>query len=247
MDISGILDREVKGTREQAGCDEWFAARVGKITGSGLSKVAPRPHETQAGKWASPIPKFKKEYYQQKLVENITGECYNVDVNAAMEHGVKYEPQAIAHFLDKYEFTIQEVGTIKVVSDLLEEYPFLKMFGVSPDGLLTSGPNIQDWDIPPLEVKCPGKLNHINFLETNKVPPFYFPQVQGEILVADSSYGWFCSYHPEMPREYQMHIVMVPRDQEYIQNKLIPGVDRFLNKIDRGMVKINNNLGICPI
>tara|TARA_R110000744_G_scaffold146669_2_gene259521 strand:- start:1444 stop:2202 length:759 start_codon:yes stop_codon:yes gene_type:complete len=251
MNIDQILEREVPNTREQAGSPEWFAQRVGKATGSGFSNFIRKPAVGRAAgsdRTSAPIPKFKKDYRRKKLVEMITGKCYEEDVNPMekrrMAHGTMYEDPAIEKFCEVYGMTTMKVGAIRPDSD----EPWADRFLVSPDAIVISGPDIDPENLPVVEVKNMGYLNHLSVLETGRCPEGYYPQVQAEILVTGAPYAYFISYHPFMPEDYRMMVCRVERDQNYIDEELIKGTISFLADLDRSIIKVNSNLGldVCP-
>ena len=249
MKLSDILAREIPGTAEQALSPAWFAARAGKITGSKVPCVAPWPNLKKPGQYISPRVNMSKDYYNEKLWEMMNGRCYEVEADQLgmerMAHGTKYESVAIALFERKFGFTVQKCGAIR--PDTNEAWG--DRFCVSPDGLIVGGPNFDPNDIGIAEVKCPGFKNHVKFLESNEVPQMYFGQVQAEIMVAGATHGYFISYHPSMPKQYQILAIKVKREDEYIDSKLIPSVKRFLNKLDKGFARINSNCSvtICQV
>ena len=249
MKLSDILAREIPGTAEQAGSPLWFAARRGKITGSGVPSIAHSPHARNKGQWTSARTHMKEEYYHKRLWEMIHGESFVEEFDEIskkrIDHGVRCEPLSIDIFQKKYGFTLQKCGAIMPPSD----EPWAKRFCVSPDSLVVAGPGIDPNDIPVFETKRPGYKNHQKFLESKTIPPLYWGQVMAQCLVAGSSYAYFASYNPDFPKNYRMLAIRVERDDEYIDTKLIPSIKGFLSKLDRGFAKINDNCGVklCPV
>ena len=70
--------------------DEWFAARLGKVT---ASRVADVMAKTKTGYSAS-----RDNYMAQLVVERITGEKAESFTNAAMQWGTDQEPFARAAY-----------------------------------------------------------------------------------------------------------------------------------------------------
>lgn len=109
------------------GSPEWFARRVGKITGSkagailGLSKFADAD---------STLRDMVRSFF--KAPPEFTG-------NVATEYGIEHEPIAIQDFEIEHDLSVDPIGFI-----LSDEYDWV---GVSPDGLIG--------DEYGLEVKCP--------------------------------------------------------------------------------------------
>lgn len=75
-----------------------------------------------------------------------------------------------------------------------------------------------------IEIKCPySRDNHIETLQTGKVPARYYPQLQHTIEVARLDGIYYFSYHPSEPPFLQW----VKRDDDYIQS-LIEKEEKFL-------------------
>ena len=66
--------------------DEWFAARIGKVTASRVADVIAK---TKSGQSAS-----RANYAADLVVERLTGQKAQGFSNAAMEWGTQTEPQA---------------------------------------------------------------------------------------------------------------------------------------------------------
>ena len=170
------------------GTDEWYAARLGKVTASCFGKVLRR------GK-----PKKTRDDYMLQLVsERLTGQVEESYTNKYMEWGSAYETEAIFYYQAMY-------GVEGFRPGFVEKTEFI---GCSPDFLTDDGV---------LEVKCPKTSTHLRTIMENRVPPVYIPQVQGVLWVSERSWCDFVSYDPRMPSN-RIHIVRVQRDEEYIKN-----------------------------
>lgn len=113
-------------------------------------------------------------------------------VTRAMERGIKYEPEALAWFN-------QEVGNLFTPQTFQhEDHPDLI---ASLDG----------WnDEVHVEIKTPGKFS-------TSVPDYYFPQIQHQMMVMGTPYGWYVEYQPDLKTGWY---VKVPRDDYYIHDLL---------------------------
>lgn len=101
----------------QQGTSEWLALRVGKVTGTNLSKVL-------GSKW--------REYAYVVASEIITGKRKEGSFKSfAMDNGTALEPFARAATEECMGYSITEVGFIQP-----ERFP---RFGMSPDGLVPRG------------------------------------------------------------------------------------------------------------
>ncbi len=109
---------------------EWFAARVGKVTGSRIGAIlGHNPHKTRDG-------------VMRDMVREALGLPSEFAGNDATRHGENYEPVARRWYEQEKLVTVEELGLIqhKLHPDL----------AVSPDGLVEDGDS--RWAI---EIKCP--------------------------------------------------------------------------------------------
>lgn len=169
---------------------EWFAARLGKVTASKINDVMAK---LKSGGEAA----GRKNYRAQLVVERLTGqqtECY---VNGAMQWGTDHEPDARA----SYEFitgnTVQEIGFV--------DHPEIPMSGASPDGLIGEDGLI--------EIKCPNTATHLDYLLNGKAPADHLNQMQWQMECTGRKWCDFVSYDPRMPIDLQLFTVRVERDE----------------------------------
>ena len=236
MNLAEIMALEIKGTTVQCS-PEWFSARVGKITGSGIYSCA--PHINGRGEIGKVRYDKRKKYIEQKIHEVLSGKCYEIETNKRMEHGVKYEPEARAEYCKRFGHKVVETGAIR--------FPTIDRMCVSPDGIITEGDGIDPDDLPTLEIKCPGGDTHIGTMIKGVCPPSYYGQVQSQIMVANSTYAHFCTYNPLLPEKYRLMVCRVERDDEYIR-VMVKNIHLTLKAIDEGLKAIHDNLGLsdCP-
>ena len=154
----------------QQGSEAWYKIRAGKITGTRFSKVM-----------AAYSTATYKDLITDLAGEIITGELEEAYSNAIMERGIALEPEARA----VYETEIAKVTEAGFC--MLDGYE--DSVGISPDGLLEDGT---------LEIKCPIRKTHLNYIEKNALPSVYKWQVQGGLMVTDGAYCDFMSYYPGM-------------------------------------------------
>ena len=100
--------------------EEWFAARLGKVT---ASRVADVMAKTKTGYSAS-----RDNYMAQLVVERITGEKAESFINAAMQWGTDQEPFARAAYEAAAGVLVDELGFVP--------HPTIEGAGASPDGLV---------------------------------------------------------------------------------------------------------------
>lgn len=236
MNLAEIMALEIKGTRTQCS-PEWFAARVGMITGSGMYNCV--PHLAKDGTIGRVRYDYRQKYIAQKVHEVLSGKCYEIETNARMEHGVKYEAEAREEYCKRFGNKVVETGAIR--------FPTIDRMCVSPDGIITEGDGIDPDDLPTLEIKCPGGDTHVKTMMRGLCPTGYYGQVQSQMMVANSTYAHFCTYDPLLPKKYRLLVCRVERDDEFIR-VLVKNVHLTLKSIDEGVQKIHDNLGLtnCP-
>lgn len=198
--------------------DEWFAARLGKVT---ASKVADVIAKTKTGYSAS-----RDNYMAQLICERMTGQKQESFTNAAMEWGTATEPLARAAYEAYANVLVNEVGII--------DHPFLPMCAASPDGLV---------DIDGmLEIKCPNTATHFDTLLSGFVPAKYIPQMQWQMACAGRLWVDFVSFDPRAPEGLQFFVKRVDRDDVYIR-ELEAEVHKFLKELEQRIEKLNQLKG----
>ena len=124
--------------------DDWYAARLGKVTASRVADVVAK---TKTGYSSS-----RENYMADLIVERLTGQKAITFTNAAMERGVEQEPHARAAYSARTGELVEEVGFI--------DHPAIAMSGASPDGLVADGL---------VAFKCPNTATHLDTLLADEV------------------------------------------------------------------------------
>jgi len=198
--------------------EEWFAARLGKVTASKVSDVIAK---TKTGYSAS-----RENYMAQLICERMTGQKQESFTNAAMEWGTATEPLARAAYEAHANVLVNEIGII--------DHPFLPMCAASPDGLV---------DIDGmLEIKCPNTATHFDTLLTGSVPSKYIAQMQWQMACANRLWVDFVSFDPRAPEGLQFFVKRVERDDKYIL-EIEAEVHKFLTELDQRVEKLNQLKG----
>jgi putative phage-type endonuclease len=193
--------------------EEWFKARLGKVT---ASKVADVLAKTKTGVSAS-----RANYLSDLVVERLTGQQAEFYQNEAMQWGTETEPQARMAYEAQTNNLVDEEGFI--------DHPSIANLGCSPDGLVG--------DSGLIEIKCPNSKTHIDTLLSGKAPSKYIPQMQTQMAVTGRKWCDFVSFDPRLPEDLQLFIVRVERDDEYIAN-LEKEVSAFLQEVDETVNKL---------
>jgi len=103
------------------GSEDWFSARIGKITSSRVSDVMAK------GRGNEPSAS-RKNYMAQLLCERLTGQREETYTNAIMQRGIDLEPLAKSAYEIETGLLVQDVGFIV--------HPQLDYTGTSPDCLV---------------------------------------------------------------------------------------------------------------
>lgn len=193
---------------------EWFAARLGKPSGSKYGDIVAR---TKSGYSAS-----RKNYVAELAVERLTGRSTEVFVTSAMQWGTDNEPVARLNYELVTGRHAEETGFW--LHDELET-------GASPDGLID--------DDGLLEIKCPNTATHIDTLFRNKLPYQYQAQVQGQMWITGRKWCDFVSFDPRLPENAQMIVMRVERDDVYIADLEIE-IKNFLEEVETQVEFIKN-------
>jgi putative phage-type endonuclease len=197
------------------GSDEWFAARVGKITASRLCDIM---RKTRYGEST-----YKSKVRLELAIERITGKpASSVVMNQAMRDGVESEPDARKLFEAITGKEVAEVGSF--------DHPTIVNTSASPDGLIR-GENAV------LELKCPTHATHAKNLMSETMPKNYIYQVMWQIACTESDYAYFASYHPDYPPELRLKWVKVEKDDSVIKS-LEEAVRQFDIEIEDLIIKI---------
>ena len=192
--------------------DDWFAARLGKVTASRVADVIAK---TKTGYGAG-----RANYMADLVVERLTGQKASSFTNAAMEWGTEQEPNAKAAYAAKTGILVEDVGFI--------DHPTVAMSGASPDGLAEDGL---------VEIKCPNTATHLEYIFDGKPPQKYVTQMQWQMACAGKPWCDFVSYDPRLPERLQLLVVRVPRDDDYIKI-LEQEVTTFLQELDDKLNKL---------
>ena len=192
----------------EQGSEAWFQERCGRFTASKFATLM--SGETTKG---------FGDLITETAGEIITGEIEESYVNADMERGKELEPEARACFEDTTGLDVLEVGFCLPDDEAQGEW-----VGVSPDGLIPSEDAI-------LEIKCPKKKTHLNYIKAGRLPNEYKWQVQGQLLVTGAKKAYFMSYYPNM----KPFIIEVLPDEEMrasLTERITDAIERVKREIE---------------
>jgi len=189
--------------------EEWFAARLGKVTASRVADVVAR---TKSGYGAS---RARANYMAELVCERLTGVWGDFFQSTAMKWGTEQEPAAREAYENKRGVLVLETGFVP--------HPTITMAGASPDGLVGTEGGI--------EIKCPNTNTHLDTLLSEKVPERYLNQIYWQMACTGGLWVDFVSFDPRLPDAMQLYIQRVPRDDAAIRN-LESEVSKFLAELD---------------
>lgn len=201
--------------------DEWFKARLGKVTASKIHDIMIK---TKTGEST-----YKTKYRLQLVTERLTGKVVPVFMNNAMAHGVEYEDEAKLEYANRKKLLVgtdlTDVGMI--------DHPSIDWSGASPDGMVGNEGLI--------EIKCPQPITHTTTIETGEINKRYIHQMQWQMSCTGRQWCDFVSYHPDFPDDLKLFVKRVPRDNELIA-RLEEAVSTFVQEVDFKIKTIKENL-----
>jgi hypothetical protein len=172
--------------------DEWYAARVGRATGSNADCV------TAQGKKVNEEAVTRRDYRIRLALERITGKAQEDDfLSADMRRGIELEPEAILLYEAQMGNLARRTGFLAANDS---------MIGCS-----------LDFDVNDFEgfgeLKCPKPAIHIEYIRANRVPPAYVKQITHNFLVTGAKWVDFISYNRDVPEHLQLLVVRAYRNE----------------------------------
>ena len=199
--------------------DDWFAARLGKVTASSLHKVLAR---TKTGYGAD-----RANYLTQLVLERVTNSKAEGYINAEMQWGIDQEPFARAAYEAHTGVLVDEIGFMP--------HPTIEMSGASPDGLVG--------DSGMVEIKCPSSKTALEcWLSDDPVESKYFAQMQWQMACAGRDWCDYVVFDPRMPQKAQLFIYRVNRDNEWLATTE-KEVVKFLAEVDAKVAALRKIIG----
>jgi YqaJ-like viral recombinase domain len=187
---------------------EWMQMRCGSVVGSRTAdvmtrlKIANTNKETgvkrNKGEYAQP----HYDYLKEVAIERLTGNWRDSGIGnlKAVEWGIEQEPNARAQYELQTDLLVRPIG--------LAVHPKEKWFCASPDSLVG--------DDGLMEVKCLASGNHIEIIETDKIPEKFIPQLMAQMACAERQWCDFVAYDPRLPQNLQLFIKRLDRS-DYVK------------------------------
>jgi hypothetical protein len=196
------------------GSDEWLALRLGKVTGSGLSKVM-----ANAGKaFGDPA----KKYAVELALEQITGKSQSVFYsNAHMDRGHEQEPIARMLYEDTHFCEVSNGGFFDNGKT-----------GCSPDGLI--------YHDGVLEIKCVIGSVQFETIKRGKFDPKYKWQLVFELRETGRDWVDYVSYSSDFPESKRLIEYRIARDDFVEEFKMVDDrLEQFFKLVDENKRIIN--------
>jgi putative phage-type endonuclease len=196
------------------GSDEWFAARLGRVTASRIGCLLAK---TKTGWGAS-----RYSYMGELIAERLTGRPNESFTTSAMQWGKDNEAKARAAYEFKYDKVVTEVGFI--------EHPrFEGLAGASPDGLVEDGL---------IEIKCPSTITHLDTITSGNIPTRYQLQMQWQMECTGKGWCDFISFDPRLPENLQLFVKRVE-----IGELIEPEIRRFTDEMRMKLLVLESYRG----
>lgn len=195
---------------------EWFAARLGRLTGSVAVDIT---RTVKTGEAAS-----RRNLRVQLALERITGRSQESEFQSqAMQHGNEFESKALAIYEANTGTIIERVGFLSCEA---------VMAGCSLDAFTDGRKGI-------VEAKCPKSATHLEYLRTRKIPNDYYWQCVHNLWVSNAEYCDFISFDEAFPEELQYLCVRLDRDEMAIAEYGLLA-ERFLAEVAVEVTEIQN-------
>lgn len=193
----------------EQGTPEWFELRRGRLTASDASKII-----TPTGRPSSSF----NDAVSRVVAERLGYEAIDPfpRVTEWMERGVELEPDARDWLAFVSDLDLLEIGFVSN-----------GVLGASPDGVYKDGE-----DYIPCEFKCPKASTHIKWLVNGELPPEHKAQVHMQMILLNSPFARFMSYHPDM-RSFEI-VVEADDFTEALHDRL----DAFVEAVSKTMEKL---------
>src|SRR3990167_6593668 len=171
----------------EQGTPAWHQVRIGIPTASEFDKIL-----TPTGKASTQADTYSKKL----LAEWLAGKPLYQYESEWMKRVKETEQEARDYYAFATDAEIAQVGFVTL-----------------DDGSAGCSPDMLVGDRGAGEIKCPAPWTHVGYLMGDKVDIKYWPQVQGQMWIAERDWVDWISYHPDLPPI----IVRVQRDDGYIK------------------------------
>jgi predicted phage-related endonuclease len=159
---------------------EWFAARIGRLTGSAAADMMRKIKTGEAASRRNLRVKLALERITEKSLEE---EFQSQD----MANGIEREATALGIYEANSGEFLERVGFL--MCDEIAAGCSLDAFVAGREGIV--------------EAKCPKAATHLDYLRTKTIPTDYYWQCLHNVWVSGAKWCDFISYQPDFPEELQ--------------------------------------------
>lgn len=197
------------------GTEEWYAARLGKVTASrGACLLVNGKGPKGLGDGALT--------YAGEVVRGMMGIAPEEFSTPEMNEGVRRESESIEAY-EAQTFRLTEPGAFLLIPDTI--------IGATPDAFVGADGII--------EAKNPNQKAHFETVISKEVPKQYHVQVQWQLMVSDREWCDFISYNPAFPEKQRLVIVRAEHDRKWTSEVLRPKIDTFIEYVYELKAKLN--------
>jgi putative phage-type endonuclease len=184
--------------------DDWFKARLGKVTASRICDVLATIKTGEAV--------TRRNYRAEKVLERISGiPQENGYRSGAMIYGTDNEQRALLGYSFKSRNNVEPAGFV--------DHPTIVNAGASPDGYIGADGLV--------EIKCPEASAYLDALLGKVIPTKYLQQMQWQMACTGRAWCDYCVWRDGLDPEIQR----VPRDDKMIA-ELEDAVRAFLGEVE---------------
>jgi predicted phage-related endonuclease len=198
---------------------EWYAARVGKLTGSAAGDMLARIKTGEAA--------ARRDLRTRLVCERLTGQSQEDGfVSPAMQWGIEKEADAFAAYEAQTGTLVNRVGFL--AHDTLPA-------GCSPDGEVGGYTGI-------IELKAPKSATHLKYIRAGTVPSDYLPQITHNLWITGAQWCDFASFDDRFPPALHLFRVRVERNQADIDAYELMA-RAFLNEVEAELAELDARAG----
>lgn len=198
---------------------EWFAARLGRLTGSCAADMCAAIKSGEAA--------ARRNLRTRLVLERLTGRSQESTFQSkAMADGIEREPDAAAVYEALTGRFLNATGFLQHTS---------LMAGCSLDG------HVGEWE-GIAEIKSPLAATHLSYLRTGRVPDDYMKQVIHNLWISGAAWCDWLSYQPQFPEALQVKLVRIQRDEAAIKAYELL-VRMFLAEVDKEAEEVRGMAG----
>lgn len=188
---------------------EWFAARLGRLTGSVAKDMLATIKTGEAA--------ARRDLRTRLIVERLTQQLQEDGfVSKDMQRGIDCEPAAFAAYEAHTGHVVRRTGFLAHTT---------LMLGCSLDGDVDDFTGI-------VELKCPKSATHLRYWQEQSCPPEHAAQITHNLWISGAQWCDFASFDDRLPADMQLVVVRVPRDEAAISLYSEKAL-AFLGEVDR--------------